>query len=222
MSKARTGFTGLTLLLNLAVLDAQPPETELKIEIHIYNYSSISDETMARAEQESTRIFQHIGVGAIWRVCPLTSQEAVRNRACALPGVPTRLTLRLLTNSMADRLGVGGDIFGSALLPANEGFGVLANVYADRTRELADGREFEVILGRVMAHELGHLLLGKNAHSAAGIMHARWRAQDLGLSRQAAMLFLPGEAKRICAQVRLRAGITHELFGLRRMQDRWH
>jgi hypothetical protein len=108
MGKARNGFTGLTLLLNLAVLDAQPPETELKIEIHIYNYSSISDETMVRAEQESARIFQHIGVGAIWRVYPLTSQEAVRNRACALPDVPTRLTLRLLTNSMADRVLRGG------------------------------------------------------------------------------------------------------------------
>jgi len=84
----------------------------------------------------------------------------------------------------------------------------VANVYADRTRELADGREFEVILGRVIAHELGHLLLGKNAHSAAGIMHARWRAQDLGLSRQAAMLFLPGEAKRIHAQVRARTADT--------------
>ncbi len=32
MGKARNGFTGLTLLLNLAVLNAQPPETELKIE----------------------------------------------------------------------------------------------------------------------------------------------------------------------------------------------
>jgi predicted SprT family Zn-dependent metalloprotease len=105
---------------------------------------------------------------------------------------------------MADSFRGGGDIFGSALLPAKEGFGVVANVYADRTRELADGREFEVILGRVIAHELGHLLLGKNAHSAAGIMHARWRAQDLGLSRQAAMLFLPGEAKRIRAQVMAR------------------
>jgi hypothetical protein len=202
MSSTGNGFTGLTLLLSLAGLEAQPPETELKIEIHIYNYSSISDETLARAEQETARVFQHMGVGATWRVCPLTSQEAVHNKACVLPDAPTRLVLRLLSNSMADSFGGGGDIFGSALLPANEGFGVVANVYADRTRELADRREFEVILGRVIAHELGHLLLGKNAHSAAGIMHGRWRAQDLGLSRQAAMLFLPGEAKRIRAQVR--------------------
>jgi hypothetical protein len=106
---------------------------------------------------------------------------------------------------MADRLGIGGDIFGSALLPTNEGFGVVANVYADRTRELADRREFEVILGWVIAHELGHLLLGEHGHAAAGIMHARWRARDLKPSGQAAMLFLPGEGKRIRAQVRARA-----------------
>jgi len=206
------GFTGLSLLLSVAGLCAQPPDTGLQIEVHIYNYSAVSHEMLVRAEQESARIFERIGIATIWLDCPLTSQEAVRNRACALPDAPTRLTLRLLSNSMADSLGVGGDIFGSALLPDNEEFGVVANVYADRTRELADRREFEVILGRVIAHELGHLLLGKNAHSAAGIMHARWDAQDLGLSRQAAMLFLPGETKRIRAQVRARAVSPHELF----------
>jgi len=193
-------------LLSLAGLAAQPPDTGLRIEVHVYNYSVVSHEMLVRAEQESARIFERIGVATIWLDCPLTSQEAVRNRTCALPDAPTRVTLRLLSNSMADRLGVGGDIFGSALLPAEQGFGVVANVYADRTRELADRREFEVILGRVIAHELGHLLLGEHGHASAGIMHARWRAQDLGISRQAAMLFLPGEAKRICANVRARAG----------------
>jgi len=211
MSFARTGFTGLTLLLSLSGLDAHPAETWLKIEIHIYNYSSIPDETLARAEQETARIFQHIDVGAIWRVCPLTSQEAIRNRACALPDVTTRLTLRLLSNSMADSFGVDGDIFGSAFLPGNEEFGVVANVYADRVRELANCKAcLGAILGRVIAHELGHLLLGKNAHSAAGIMHTPWRARDLEPTREAAMSFLPGEAKRIRAQVLARmADSTH-------------
>jgi hypothetical protein len=98
----------------------------------------------------------------------------------------------------------------------------VANVYADRTRELAHGREFEVILGRVIAHELGHLLLGKNAHSAAGIMQAQRRDQDLGFSRHTAMLFLPREAKRIRANVRaghkpasaLSAAITVRVYSL--------
>jgi hypothetical protein len=139
--------------------------------------------------------------------CPINSQQAIQNRACALPDAPTTLTLRLLSNSMADSFGVGGDIYGLALLAVKEGFGVMANVYADRIRALVDGREFEALLGRVMAHELGHLLLGKNAHSTAGIMRAQWRAQDLVLT-QAKMSFLPNEAKRIRAQVAARTMIA--------------
>jgi len=86
---------------------------------------------LGRAEQESARIFQRTGVATAWLSCPLTSEEGVWNRACALPDAPTRLAVRLLSRSMAESLGVGGEIFGSALLPANEGFGVVANVYAD-------------------------------------------------------------------------------------------
>jgi hypothetical protein len=205
MSITGNGLTGLSLWLSLGGLGAQPPETGLQIEVHIYNYSAVSQEMLARAERESARVFERVGVAMTWLDCPLNSREAIRNRACSLPDAPTTLALRLLSNPMADRLGIGGDIFGSALLPTNEGFGVVANVYADRTRELADRREFEVILGWVIAHELGHLLLGEHGHTAAGIMHARWRARDLKPSGQAAMLFLPGEGKRIRAQVRARA-----------------
>jgi hypothetical protein len=56
------------------------------------------------------------------------------------------------------------------------------------------------------------LLLGEHGHAAAGIMHARWRAQNLKLNGQAAMLFLPAEAKKIRVQVSARAGSAHELF----------
>jgi len=30
------------------------------------------------------------------------------------------------------------------------------------------------LLGRVTAHEIGHLLLGTNSHTLAGIMRAKW------------------------------------------------
>ena len=203
-------FAGLWL--SLAGLDAQTPQSAMKVEIRVYNHSAVSPEILAHSEREAAGIFQKIGVETAWLVCPVTSEEAVRNRACALHDAPIELTLRLLSNSMAEKQGAGSDIFGSALLPANA-FGERADVYADRARKLAGGREFEVVLGRVIAHELGHLLFGRNAHSTAGIMQARWREQDLGRSRQAAMLFLPVEAKRIRAQVLARAGSAHETPG---------
>src|SRR5215510_14936925 len=114
--------------MRMVGLGAQTAQNGLKIEIHVYNYSAVSAEVLARAEQETTSIFERIGVAIAWLVCPPTSEEAVWNRACALPEALPRLTRRLLSNSMAERQGAGSDIFGSALQPANDGFGVMADV----------------------------------------------------------------------------------------------
>jgi hypothetical protein len=84
----------------------------------------------------------------------------------------------------------------------------VANVYADRVPKMAYGQEVGVILGRIMAHELGHLLLGKNEHSRAGVMRAEWLSDDRQSRTPALMLFLPGEAKRIRAQVLARSRDT--------------
>ena len=39
MSITGNGFTGLSLWLSVVGLGAQPPDTGLQIEVHIYNYS---------------------------------------------------------------------------------------------------------------------------------------------------------------------------------------
>jgi hypothetical protein len=36
------------------------------------------------------------------------------------------------------------------------------------------GVDRATLLGRTLAHELGHLLLGTNAHAPRGLMRARW------------------------------------------------
>ena len=44
-----------------------------------------------------------------------------------------------------------------------------------------DAAEFEVpiLLGCVIAHEIGHLLLGLNSHSGSGIMQRRWERKQI-------------------------------------------
>ena len=58
--------------------------------------------------------------------------------------------------------------------------GDLASVSHRRVRE--DANDFrvmpQVVLGPVLAHELGHLLLGPNSHSEKGIMRLRWQPED--------------------------------------------
>ena len=59
-----------------------------------------------------------------------------------------------------------------------------------------------MILGHLMAHELGHLLLGEAGHPAgSGIMHVPWQTKELEQIKQGVMSFLPEQAQRIRAQV---------------------
>src|SRR4026209_306085 len=208
MKKTLTGVAaGWTLLYGgLVPSVAQSLETPLKIEVHLYNYSGVTAEALARAQQESARIYQGLGVEMEWRNCPRTAEELEQNPSCDVAGTPTIFTLRLLSYEMARRFPVGNDIYGFALLPINQGFGVVANIFADRAREMAPDEEWQrVILGHFIAHELGHLLLGESGHSAgAGIMHVPWQTKELEQIKRGVLLFLPGQTERIRAQVRAR------------------
>jgi hypothetical protein len=59
--------------------------------------------------------------------------------------------------------------------------GSLATLYADRIAVMAAGSGLDLgtLLGRVMAHEIGHLLLGTTAHQPHGLMRARWSRSAL-------------------------------------------
>jgi len=188
-------------------LYAQSPERRLKIEIQVYNYSGVSAATLEQAEREAARIYSRMDIGISWLDCPLTAEQAAQNTTCGQGASPTRLTIRLLSNVMTERLPLGGDIFGLALLPVDSGFGITANVCAGRAREMAEARHVPegVLLGHLVAHEAGHLLLGSSRHSVKGLMHIPWQGKELQMMSQGAMLFTSGEAKRIRAQVLARA-----------------
>ena len=53
-----------------------------------------------------------------------------------------------------------------------------------------------MILGCVIAHELGHLLLGSNSHSDEGIMQPRWDPNQVRQLMMGTLLFTPEQSKR--------------------------
>jgi hypothetical protein len=196
---------GTWLLTSLAVtMFAKSPEHgRLKIEVHVYNYSALSAQELALAEQETVRIYGRLGVEMEWRSCLHAAEQLDHNASCDQPGAPTTFILRLLSDEMAQRFRLGSDIYGIAAVPANGGFGVVANVFADRASGMSTDKGSQtVILGNLIAHELGHLLLGEVRHSAgAGIMHVPWQTKELEQIKRGVMLFLPGQTERIRAQV---------------------
>lgn len=85
-------------------------------------------------------------------------------------------------------------------------FGYIAGVFPYRVEELAEEgtlrievpNDFRaVILGHLMAHEIGHLLLGSESHSSKGIMRARWQREDLEAAVQGKLGFTPEQREKM-------------------------
>ena len=74
-----------------------------------------------------------------------------------------------------------------------------AYVYVDRVRQLSSQRQAQVqlLLGRAIAHEVGHLVLPKDGHSTSGIMTARLHTHRDG----AALTFTESERMNIHARL---------------------
>ena len=196
----------LGVALSFSSASAEPAP---KITVHVYNYAQISRETLSRAENEAGRIYRRTGIETEWLDCPLSPEDAVRYPACRLPAGPAGFALRILSRSMGEKLKLGPYTFGFAQFPEGGGFGYVAGVCSHCAEELAKGRDamHGIILGHLMAHELGHLLLGVRSHSAGGIMHVPWSRKELDLLEQGSLIFTAGEAREIRTQVhnRIRA-----------------
>ena len=70
----------------------------------------------------------------------------------------------------------------------------------ERLRSEADG----IILGHVIAHELGHLLLPGPSHEAGGIMRGRWKYAQWRNAALGLLLFRPAQAAALQRQAAIR------------------
>ena len=64
------------------------------------------------------------------------------------------------------------------------------------------------LLGHVIAHEMGHLLLPSGAHSAAGLMRPIWDLAQVQAADQGALTFTPDQAGLIREHLRASASPT--------------
>ncbi len=113
-------------------------------------------------------------IEVVWRTCP---GEAP---ACRTVLAPTELSVRLIRSAAAPT-SARVQPLGEAFVNTASGRGVLASVFLDRVDWLArtSGTDRNALLGRAIAHEIGHLLLGSTRHSSDGLMRALWSPGEL-------------------------------------------
>lgn len=206
---------GLAAALPAQPREAQPPAPEPRIQVSIYNQAGVPAATLDRTLREAARIYQRAGLELNWVDCPLTPDGPARVPSCYTALGPDRVALRILPGKMAVRAGLSGTVSGVAFLPEDGGFGTVAQICAECCARLAKGdpsREAS-FLGYVMAHELGHLLLGDPGHTLAGLMHIPWTREEQTSISQGTLLFTSEQAAKMRrnASARLAAASPAEI-----------
>jgi hypothetical protein len=201
------GLLGVVGVASPIAVFANAPDPVPAIRVHVDNYSQASLSTLSGAERETGRILGKAGLRIVWLNCPVGSAPSVPQNPCQGPLEPTDIVLRIVPEATKNTF--QDSVFGFAVVP------LVATVFYDDAvlRARRDAAEFEVpiLLGCVIAHEIGHLFLGPNSHSASGVMQPLWQRKQLRQALTGALLFTPDQAKFIQAEAQRRMSLSPAL-----------
>lgn len=192
--------------------DIGEPDAEV-IVVRIYTPRHLRGE-IRTARRTASAILGQARIEIEWLECGPLSDVGESSAVCSRPVEANELIVRILS---AGTKNAGPDVatLGFAFVDLDAGGGSLATVFADRVWGMAKGSGVGAaeLLGRTMAHEIGHLLLGTNRHASHGLMRACWSGADLRRTRTTEWLFDAREGEV------MRWGIASRL-GLWRDPDR--
>ena len=180
-----TWIAGFVLCAGL--IDRQTASGQPLIHVLVMDQAEVPPVTRQRAQDVATRVFHLAGLALVW----------VDAEACQARCLTVRIVTQPVTAQSRDP-----HMLGVALrMPEARGMNLWVFYPRIRAYSAELGLDRSELLGYVMAHELGHLLLPHGAHSAAGLMRpaldrAQVRAAIAGL-----LTFTPDQAALIRARL---------------------
>lgn len=195
---------------------AHSPVIQAGFTVHVSNYAGVEPQELREGERVAAAIFRKAGVPSEWVNAETASEAEGSNCTGQGRSGPSQIQLHIRTSSMADQLGLSDGVMG--LAPGNGPDRHMVYIFYDRVKELARKQvSAEVkgdivaragkgqILGEMMAHEIGHVLLDMPGHSETGIMRGGWNLNDLQTVAYGDLLFTKKQAQEIRAEVTRRA-----------------
>lgn len=189
MNKSLWGAMAVLLGGLVAANQAEARQIRLSdstLTIAVKNYARVDAETLDQAEATATIIFQKAGVRVQWidLTSPGTGGQVLTN------GPLFDVQVHIIGGGLSERLNQPDNVMGMA--PGGGEDRQLVYVFYDRAEALVSRQKIARMEGRVtrypsrsqmlgdlMAHELGHVLLNRRSHSTTGIMRGQWDLRDL-------------------------------------------
>lgn len=184
---------------------AQQPWTQVSVRVHDTSGQTSTDRAVALALADD--ILSVTRTAVTWRVCDQQDSRG-HHDDCDTRVEPGTLLVRILRSSTSSHI-ASRSALGHAVIDTQARTGVLATVYFDRVGQQAAqaGMSLPRLLGRAIAHELGHLMLSTTAHSAVGLMREEWTVDELRTSLDRDWIFTPVDIVSIQSRARLRLAV---------------
>jgi len=177
-----------------------------EIIVHVHDYVQVPQETLVRAEEVTSGILREAGVGVVWVNCNYVIPAEERGFKCAQQLSSMDLVMNIVDRIQLLSPNLREVAMGLAVVPLNGREGDLAYLSMHQAASVAleSSVPLETTLGLGAAHELGHLLLGENAHTSSGLMKRRWGPSELEFGSHGKLLFTPKQSGRIRTNLLLR------------------
>ena len=164
------------------------------VTVQIRDYARVKEKSLAKAKEIVARMYKRAGVGIEWLQDVPSDAGARESRDPA-----AQLTIDIVTASIAKRRGYSDDVLGFVSVPPAGGMGRVGYVVYERIRDVAAGGSSSTgdILGIIIAHDIGRLILGAGSGTHAGLMNRQWQRQDLERVNPLELAFTPPEIDRL-------------------------
>ena len=176
------------------------------VTVRVYDAGVMPAADQTVALRAAAGVLAAAGIDVTWLAC---GDDATRTHAiaCEVPPGPAELSVRFVR--LAGTPSHGQLQLGYSLVDTRMGAGSLATVYVDRVHWIAAqaGADTAVVVGLAAAHEIGHLLLGTNAHTASGLMRAVWSRVQLQHGDVKDWLFSRADAVKMRSSLEQRNGL---------------
>ena len=177
--------TMLFVMVVLALAGATPaaaaPRPDAAVVLRTYDYANVSSDLLAPARKEAEHIFKGARIAMQWIDCAVPGKK--EGAPCMEPLAPGRdLILRLVDRAPVNASDAPRVVaLGESMVDREERGGVLMTVDLFPVRAIGQRTSagIAVLLGRAIAHEIGHLLLGSAHHPRLGLMRALWSNDEL-------------------------------------------
>jgi hypothetical protein len=172
------------------------------VSVRIHDYVHVKSESLSAAREVVTREYDNVGVGIRW----LAVLHGDASGKLNVPGghdahVLARLTINIMSSSMAARGGVSPNVLGFVAVPPEGGMGRIGYVVYDRVPQLAAATQLSEsdVLGVILANDIRRLILGVDSEAHDGVATDRADRRDRERADPFALNFSPADLARLRA-----------------------